>query len=123
MAARRSPAVSPLEWFAAALGALIAIGLLALIGFEAATGPNGGPPDLVVEAERPVPVRAGHVVPISVRNLADATAAVVEIVGGLMAGGSAVETSAATVDYVPGGARRRAALMFARDPAARPLNR
>ena len=47
--AGRPPAASPLEWVAAILGALVAIALLALIAWDAATGPGRVPPALTVE--------------------------------------------------------------------------
>lgn len=118
---RRRPATSPLEWFAAALGALIALGLLGVIGWEAAVGTNGGPPELAVRALRTVPAAHGFVVEVEVRNRADATAAAVGIEGVLKSGDADAETSRATIDYVPGRARRRAGLLFARDPAGHRL--
>jgi len=123
---KATAATSPLEWAAAAIGLAVALALFGAIGWEAATGGNGGPPELAVRALRTVPAAHGFVVEVEVRNRADATAAGVEIEGVLMAGAAgaagaaepaAAETGRATIDYVPGRAARRAGLLFTRDPA------
>ena len=118
---RRPLATSPLEWIAAALGALIALSLLGVLGWEAAAGTNGGPPELTVRALRAVPAAHGFVVEVEVRNRADPTAAAVGIEGVLKRGYADVETSRATIDYVPGRGRRRVGLLFTRDPAVHRL--
>jgi uncharacterized protein (TIGR02588 family) len=115
---KRPPATSALEWAMAALGALIALALLGFIGWEALSGVNQGPAILAVRAERILPSPDGFVAELEVRNLSDSTAAAVEIEGVLRQGDAAVETSRATIDYVPGRGRQRAGLMFTRDPAA-----
>jgi SNF family Na+-dependent transporter len=58
---KRAPATSRLEWLMAAVGALIALGLLGFIGWEAVTGANGGPAVLVARTERVVPTAGGFV--------------------------------------------------------------
>lgn len=119
---RSSPATSVLEWIAASAGALAAVVLLGLIGWEAATGSNGGPPEIVIERQQVTPTRGGFVVELTVRNLGDATAAELGVEGALMdAGGAELETSSATLDYLPGHARRRVGLLFTRDPRAHRL--
>ena len=119
--AEKQPKNPALEWIAAAVGAAIAIGLIVVIGWDAVTGPVSAPPAIVVRAERIVPTRAGFVVEVEARNLADSTAAGVEIEGSIQGGSDGSETSRATIDYVPGHARRHAGLIFARDPRGRPL--
>jgi len=105
----------------AVLGALIALGLLGFIGREALTGTNEGPAILAVRAERIIPAQGGFVAEVAVRNLSDSTAAAVQIEGVLMQGGAVVETSRATIDYVPGRGSQQAGLLFTRDPAAHRL--
>lgn len=119
MARKHAAAASPLEWAAGIFGALIAFGLLGLIGWDAVSGPAGEPPAIAVRAQRIVPTPAGFVVEVEARNHSDATAGGVQIEGLTREGGRDVETSRATIDYVPGHATRRAGLIFARDP--RPL--
>lgn len=118
---KRRLANSLLEWIAAAAGAAIALALLGIIGREALTGPGRGPAELEVTAERVVPAGRGVVVAVSVSNRGEATAAAVQIEGELRRGGETVETSRATLDYVPAGASRRAGLLFTRDPAGHRL--
>lgn len=120
-ASKRSAAGSPLEWIAAAAGALIAIALLGLIGWDAATGPPAEPPAIVVRPTRVVATPGGFVVEVEALNRSDATAAGVRLEGVLKRGDFAVQASSATIDYVPGHARRRAGLIFARDPRSHRL--
>lgn len=117
----RSPATSPLEWAAGGLGAVIALALLGLIGWDAVTGPSAEPPALVVTARRVVPTPGGFVVEVEAHNRSDATAAAVELEGVLSQSTAAIETSRAVLDYVPGHAVRRAGLVFTRDPRAHRL--
>ena len=115
---KRPPATSPLEWLVAGLGALLALALLGFIGSEALSGANQGPAMLAVRAERIVPTPGGFVAELEVRNRSDSTAAAVQIEGMLKQGDEVVETSRATIDYVPGRGRQQAGLLFTRDPAA-----
>ncbi|WP_129794213.1 hypothetical protein [Sphingosinicella sp. CPCC 101087] len=122
MADRKRPAAtSLLEWLMAAVGALVALGLLGFIGWEAATGANEGPSVLVAQTERLVPAGDGFVAEVGVRNLSDSTAAAVQVEGALKQGDVAVETSRATIDYIPGRGDRKIGLLFTRDPATFPL--
>jgi uncharacterized protein (TIGR02588 family) len=104
----------------AGLGALIALALLGFIGLQLGEG-GAEPPTLVTRVERVVAGPGGHVAEIEVRNLSGATAAAVEIEGTLAEGDTIVETSRATIDYVPGRGRRRAGLLFTQDPAGHHL--
>ena len=118
MADRTRKAATPvLEWVSAIVGGLIALALIAIIGREAVTGANHGPAELVVVEQRVVPSNRGFVVEVGVRNDGDSAAAAVQIEGALRQGQSAVETSRATLDYVPGNSSRKAGLIFSRDPA------
>ena len=103
------------EWGAAALGASIlvfAIGYMVWYGMTH----TSGPPVIVVERAESVRVDGIYVVKFLVRNEGHATAAAVEIEGALMDGEEAVETSTATLDYVPENSEREAYLQFTRDP-------
>ena len=120
-AGKHPPAASALEWTMALLGALIALALLGFIGWEALSGANDGPAILAVRAERIVPAQGGFVTEVKVENLSDSTAAAVQIEGVLKQGEAVVETSRATIDYVPGRGSRRAGLAFTRDPSGHRL--
>ena len=103
------------EWAAAALGASIlvfAIGYMAWYGLMH----TSGPPVIVVERAESVRLDGSYVVKVLVRNEGRSTAAAVEIEGTLMDGEESLETSTATLDYVPENSQREAYLQFTRDP-------
>ena len=105
------------EWTAAGIGALLTLGVIGYSLWEGLSG-RPGPPVLQVEAQAPVDVPGGHVVPLVVRNDSHATAAAVEVRGLLEQAGQAVEERRATFAYVPGSGEARGGLVFERDPAA-----
>jgi uncharacterized protein (TIGR02588 family) len=105
-----------LEWVAAALGLLLTLALLGVIGWEAMKGSGEQPPAVEATVEEVVPVAGGFVVEVTLRNHSPSTAAAVAFGGRLRSGGTTVESSSATVDYVPGESTRHAGLFFAEDP-------
>ena len=109
--ARQDP-IPLLEWVAAALGLAIAVALLGIIGREAlASGDGDQVPVLAAEVEAIEPTSGGHVVRIRVSNRSRQTAARVEVEGT-----AGEETSAASIDYVPGRSRAEGGLVFRTDP-------
>ncbi|HEX6376715.1 MAG TPA: hypothetical protein VFZ91_13465 [Allosphingosinicella sp.] len=111
------PAREPLlEWIAAGIGLLLTLGMLAVIGREALSGEAEQVPAVEVRVERVVAAPAGFVVEIAATNRSGATAAAVQIEGALSDGETAVETSSAMLDYVPGHATRKGGLFFSKDP-------
>lgn len=115
-AGRKGTGAPALEWAAAGLGLLLLLGLLAIIGLEAVSGETEKPPAIAVTAGRVVATPGGYLVEIEAANESGGTAAAVQVEGALMAGGTAVETSGLTFDYVPGHSRRKGGLFFAEDP-------
>lgn len=107
---------SALEWASAMIGAMIAIGILVFIAMEAIQSAPGKPPLLQVRPVGLVAEEGLYVIEIKIENRSAQTAAAVEIEGEIKQGGSAVETSNATLSYVPGHSERRAGLIFTRDP-------
>ncbi len=110
----KAPAL--LEWIAGGLGAIIAVIMVAVMATEALTTRPGVPPLLHVE---PVALQAASgqfVLEVKVVNRSRQTAAAVEIEGELMQSGEAVETSSATLTYVPGNSAGEAGLVFTADP-------
>ena len=118
--ARKNPRRIPLlEWVSAAIGLVITVGLLGFLTVEVVRQDDGVPP--LLDA-LPVAIAVGregrnHVVEVKVVNESYTTGAAVHIEGTLKRGGSDVETSSATLAYVPGMSERRAGLIFTRDPA------
>ena len=111
--ARRYPLV---EWVSAAIGLAITGGMFGFLAYEAMLQRNGAPPIMKV-----VPVAVVHgaglyVLEVDVTNISHQTGAAVEVEGTLEVDGEAIETSSATVTYVPGGSLRRAGLVFTHDP-------
>ena len=112
--AARAPAL--LEWIAGGIGSVIALTMLALMAFEALTTRPAIPPLMHVE---PVALRAASgqfVLEVKVVNRSHQTAAAVEIEGELTQAGSKVETSSATLTYVPANSEGEAGLVFSADP-------
>ena len=110
-----------LEWTSAAVGAVLAIGILVFIAIEALDSSATKPPLLEVRPTAVAGAGGFYVVEVTVANRSGQTAAAVEIEGELMQGGNPVETSNATVSYVPGHSERNAGLIFSRDPRAHQL--
>lgn len=112
------PISAPLEWISAALGLLLAIAILGLIGWDALTGNGSGAPAVSVQVDRIARTSAGYVVEVTARNETDNTAAEVQLEAQLKQAGQTLETSQATISYVPGSSERKAGFFFTRDPRA-----
>lgn len=109
--------IPALEWVASGTGLLLTLGVLGIIGWEAAKPGSDAPPAVHVAVERIAPAGQGYVAALVARNAAPATAAAVAIEGRLLGpGGMVAEAAHATIDYVPGESERRAGLYFAQDP-------
>lgn len=111
------PHAPALEWIAAALGLIVTLALLAIIGRDALQG-SEGTPVLEASAGETRRVAGGSVVDFTVANRAPAAAASVEVEGVLTLPGEESETSVATLDYVAGNSEARGAMMFSGDPSA-----
>lgn len=110
----KGPAI--LEWIAGAVGAVIAIAMLSLMAGEQATSRPDLPPLMHVEPVALKAVPGQFVLEIKVVNRSHQTAAAVAIEGELEGDGEAVETSSATLTYVPGNSEAEAGLVFTADP-------
>ena len=104
-----------LEWLAAGLGLVLALGVLGFIGYHAIWGAES-PPQVIVEARRVRPFEGGYLVEIRAVNRGGSTAAQVRVEGELRDAGKTVETSGATFSFVPPESERRGGLFFKRDP-------
>lgn len=112
----KEDAVPPLEWAAAAIGLLVAVALLGLIGREALGGSGDELPVLEVRLLGIEPAGTGCVAQFEVANRSGRTAAAVQVEG--KAGG---EQSQAAIDYVPGHSRARGGLVFSGKPGRKPV--
>ena len=118
---KQAPREPLLEWLAAAVGLLLSLAVVAIIGREALNGEMEQPPAIEVRAERVVPLRSGFLVEVEAANRSGGTAAIVEVEGTLKSGEATVETSTLAFDYVPGHAERKGGLFFKADPRTHSL--
>lgn len=106
---------SPWEWVAAAASALLVVGAIGFLGYEA-VGRGESPPQIGVRVERIIPRPGQFLVMIQARNTGGTTAHALMVEGELRSDTGVVERSQATIDYVPSGAARKAGLFFSHDP-------
>ena len=117
MANRKQPRRYPLvEWLSAAIGLVIVGTMFGFLAVEAVRQRDGIPPLMEPAVVGLVLANGHYVVEVEVKNVSRKTGAGVQIEGVLRRGGSDVETSTATIAYVPGESQRRAGLVFTRDP-------
>jgi uncharacterized protein (TIGR02588 family) len=102
------------EWVAAAISALIVIGVLTVLIRGAAAGETG--PDIVLRVDSVARGTTGYHVMFSAENRGTRTAAALDIGAELRDGDVIVESSTATIDYLPGESQRGGGLFFERDP-------
>lgn len=111
--ARKGPAL--LEWISAAVGAVITSALVGLILLES-LGSSAATPIVSIKPISMVHEGTSYVMQIEVSNQSGATAAALTVEGQLMRGSQSIETSSATLSYLPGNSTRKAGLIFSRDP-------
>jgi uncharacterized protein (TIGR02588 family) len=116
-----TPNTPPLEWIAAAIGLILLIAVLTVIGREALRAGESPSPAIAVHATRIVASEGGYIVEFEAVNRSGGTGAAVEIEGVLGPADQPVETSTATLDYVAGHARAKGGLYFSHDPRTQPL--
>jgi uncharacterized protein (TIGR02588 family) len=100
---------------------LLTLAIIGVIGWDALQGGREQPPSIEATIKRIAPAAGGFVVEVALHNRSSSTAAAVEVEGELKNGGETLETSGATLDYVPGMSTRRAGLFFTQDPRQRDL--
>ncbi len=105
-----------LEWAAAFFGLVVVVVMVAVLVLDGLRERDGAPPLLTVQPLRIASAPGQYVVEIQVNNATRKTGASVQVEGKLMKGASDVETSNATLTYVPGRSHRRAGLVFTHDP-------
>jgi len=109
----KSDPVPLLEWAAAAFGLVMALALLAVLGWAIVHSGDDRVPVLEAHLEAVTATPGGQVAQIRVTNRSGQTAAAVQIEGKL--GG---EVASATIDYIPAHSEASAGLIFERDPRA-----
>ena len=105
------------EWVAAAAAAVLVFGAIGFLLYEATARPTT-PPAVTIEVDSVVARAGGFLVEFRARNHGGSTAAGLTVEGALMRDTVAVETSTATIDYLPPNTARGGGLFFTKDPAA-----
>ena len=102
------------RWLAA-VGVLFVLGSFAMLLRESFLDqPTDA--EITIEVDEIRPSAQGYLVRLTIRNAGNATAASLGVEGVLKRGGTEVETSLVTVDYVAAGSERGATLLFTNDP-------
>jgi uncharacterized protein (TIGR02588 family) len=116
---RREPpaprAIPVLEWVVGALGAFLLAGTIGFLVWHA-LGRNDAPPDVRLAVESVVELQNGYLVQFRAMNQGGSAAAQLLIEGDLAGPDGPIETSEATLDYLPPRSDRQGGLFFARDP-------
>ena len=118
MAARRRK-VPTIEWIAGSISALIVVGTIVYLGFEAIQGTSDGPL-LSAQVQQIRAIGRTFVVEVEVRNESRAAAAEVQIAGEARSPDGTKREGTATVDFVPGFSSRHVSLVFDFDPGRNP---
>jgi len=108
-----------IEWVVGTVAAVLTLGIIGFLAFEALSS-QAGFPLLAVERTDIVRTPNYHLVQVMVVNRGHATAADV-VVEGRLGAGEAAENATVTVDFVPPGPGVKAALVFETDPASAEL--
>ncbi len=103
------------ERVVAAVSALVVGAAIGFMVYEGVAVPRT-PPDIRIEVEDFVNTGAAHLVRFRAWNRGNETAVSLLVEGELYDASGTVETSEVVIDYVPAGSKRRAGLLFSRNP-------
>ena len=117
----QSDGVPVLEWVCAGAGLVIALAMVGTILFEGVRRTDDPVPLLAATAQSVTRAAQNHVVTVRVTNESGRTAAAVQVEGVLKQGAEEIESSIATIDYVPGHSEAKGGLVFTADPRAHQL--
>lgn len=104
-----------LEWIVAVIGLILVIATIGFMLYKAVTSENT-PPRFVTNIEKIDEINSGYLVIFKVINEGEKTASGVEIEGVLKNGTETLETSGATIDYVPSKSDSKGGLFFKNNP-------
>ena len=105
------------EWVAAVVSTLLVLCVVGYLLYDAVARPRT-PPAITLQADTVLKAGGLWLVRFRAENHGHETAAGVAVEGALMEGERAVESSQATLDYVPGESVRHGGLFFRADPRA-----
>lgn len=110
-----TPETPLLEWISAAVGLVLFLATVGIVGWEVVAG-DDTPPRFAVEAGEVAAVPGGYRLLVRVRNEGGAPAAGVVLDGALTPAGGARQSAQATFDLIADGSVREGALFFTADP-------
>jgi uncharacterized protein (TIGR02588 family) len=110
-----------LEWITGLVGMALLLGTIGFLLWHALQA-NHTPPSIRVEVRAISQQGDQFLVQFEATNDGDQTAADVTIEGQLIRDGETVETSTATITYIPAQSMRRGGLFFTQDPGAYTLD-
>jgi uncharacterized protein (TIGR02588 family) len=103
------------EWVVAAIGAALVAGTIGYLVYLASVR-DATPPDIRVVEDGVVALQGGWLVRFRAANAGGQAAAQLLVEGELEGPQGPIETSEATVDYLPARSERKGGLIFSRDP-------
>jgi uncharacterized protein (TIGR02588 family) len=103
------------QWVIGIASTLLVLGLLGFVVYEALSGTDL-PPLVTLRVERVLSAPGGYIVEVAAFNEGGTTASALMIEGTLKQDTMTVETSTATISYVPAETEREAGLFFTQDP-------
>lgn len=112
---KRKSETSPWEWGVAGVSVLLVLGAVGFMLYEGITVPDS-PPHITLQVDTVVEGERGYVVEFRAHNQGHSTAAGLTVEGVLKSDTGTVETSEATISYVPSQSSRRGGLFFSEDP-------
>jgi uncharacterized protein (TIGR02588 family) len=112
---RTAQGTSAIEWLAAGIGGLVFTAMIAYMVVAGLDATDGVPSIEIVSA---TPVRQGRtfIVRFEARNVGNQTASGLVVKATLTRGETEIETSEATIDYLPTGSARSGGFFFKHDP-------
>lgn len=107
---------NPLEWSVFFVSLLLIGACITLLVMQMMSSGAVAHADLVITTDAPTKVTEGFLVPVTVSNEGEETAADVEGEIELTKSGATVETGTFTLAYAPAQSKRKAAVVFTVDP-------
>lgn len=105
------------SWLASAIGLILVVGSSGFL-INQSLNARHLPPEFTVKARPPIKVANGYLVRIQIKNVGDEVAAALLVEGELKNGEKTIESSSATIDYLPSQSHRNAGLFFSKDPSS-----
>ncbi|MCP9496061.1 MAG: hypothetical protein MSG64_16560 [Pyrinomonadaceae bacterium MAG19_C2-C3] len=103
------------EWIVATVGLVLVVSAIGFMLYRAIKG-NASPPVISISVDSIMPTGDKFLVTFRAVNHGELTAAGLTVEGELRSGTQSVETSSATLNYVPSRSKRRGGLFFINDP-------